>query len=65
MTASTVFTWGNRYKVGEVGSGTGTGCAAGGGGSGGARGHGKGGAGPESGSFKSFMPATHKPPLRL
>ncbi|PNH12199.1 hypothetical protein TSOC_000902 [Tetrabaena socialis] len=57
VTATTVFTWGNRYKIGASGSGrvVGAGGGSGGGGNGVA----------EPATFHSYTPAQHKPPLRL
>ncbi|PNW87960.1 hypothetical protein CHLRE_01g008700v5 [Chlamydomonas reinhardtii] len=69
VTATTVFTWGNRYKIGAAGAGSGVSGAlgAGGGGGGGKKsGRGGGGGGSDgSAGFTSYMPTQHKPPLRL
>ncbi|KAG2486105.1 hypothetical protein HYH03_015200 [Edaphochlamys debaryana] len=66
VTATNVFTWGNRYKIGDSGTGAGRITGAGGGGGGGSAGRGRGGgSASDPVAFSSYMPASHKPPLRL
>ncbi|KAG2444248.1 hypothetical protein HXX76_001005 [Chlamydomonas incerta] len=73
VTATTVFTWGNRYKIGSAGTGSGVSGAGGGSGGGGGGkksgrgggGNGGGGGSDPSAAFTSYAPTQHKPPLRL
>ncbi|GIL50576.1 hypothetical protein Vafri_6721 [Volvox africanus] len=60
VTATTVFTWGNRYKIGDCGTGRGV---TGGGSTIGIAGRGSGDA--DRAAFTSYTPMQQKPPLRL
>ncbi|GLC38170.1 hypothetical protein PLESTB_001092300 [Pleodorina starrii] len=63
VTATTVFTWGNRYKIGDCG-GVGR-MGLGGGGGGRSSWNSSGSSENDRASFSSYTPVQQKPPLRL